>query len=110
METDEKDLKRMFSEQRREIADDGFSRGVKRRLPARPSCFPQMLTGGCAMIGMAAVFLLSDGGWIITGMSELFVSLGRLEWPSSGAMLSGAAWAAMLFCTLLTGYGVAAAE
>jgi hypothetical protein len=54
----EQQIKKIFTDQKKEMPDDGFTRRAAYRLPERVSLFPQLLMGICAVLAAAFLFIL----------------------------------------------------
>lgn len=73
-EVDDKLLKQFFSEQKQDIADNGFSTRVMARLPNRTSKLASILISICMILTVILFFVL-DGIHAILGiLREIFVS------------------------------------
>ncbi|SES74280.1 DUF5056 domain-containing protein [Prevotella sp. kh1p2] len=93
---DEKLIARFFEENRPEIADNGFSRRVMRRLPASKRNLSRLWTALCSLAGLA-FFLLFNG------FADLRVALGNVFGDFVGALFSaeGASLSPLMFLIAL---------
>lgn len=78
---DEKLIVQFFEKNRQEIADNGFSRRVMRRLPAGKRNLSRLWTAVCSLVGLA-LFLLFNG------FAELRMALGNVFGDFVGALSS----------------------
>lgn len=74
MENDDKLLKQFFADNRQEIADNGFTRGVMHRLPDRSLRLSQIWTAFCFTLALV-LFVAFDGLQLVLGtLRETFTS------------------------------------
>ena len=75
MENDDRLLKQFFADNKQEIEDNGFSRRVMRRLPARSNRLAQLWSAFCFTLA-AVLFVTLDGFQLILNtLRETFDSL-----------------------------------
>lgn len=68
-------LKQFFNENRQEIADNGFTQRVMKRLPGRANRLANMLTAVGVILAVILFFVLDGLGAIIGTLREVFVSM-----------------------------------
>ncbi len=68
-------LKQFFNENRQEIADNGFTQRVMKRLPGRANRLANMLTAVGVILAVIMFFVLDGLGAIIGTLREVFVSM-----------------------------------
>jgi len=74
-EIDDKLLKEFFSDNKQEIADNGFTRRVMHKLPDRNARFANIITTLCIAIALIMFFVL-DGLQALVGVfREVFISI-----------------------------------
>ena len=74
-EIDDNLLKQFFSENKQEIADNGFTRRVMQSLPNRDTKIANILVSLCALASLI-LFVVSDGLLALVGvLREVFVSI-----------------------------------
>lgn len=79
--TDDRLLQQFFSDNRKEIEDNGFSRRVMHRLPGRQQRISQMWSLFCSTVAVVLFFALDGLQLILGALREVF----------SNAVLHGAA-------------------
>jgi len=104
--TDE-DIKRIFVAHRAEFVDAGFTEGVKNRMPQRPNYIPQIVMFACSIIGLVIVVWIQGFEPLMHNMSDLFVSLSRMQMPSFASM---ATFLGMLASVCIVGFSVESVE
>ncbi len=99
----DRELRKIFTDRRTEVPDDGFTERVLRRLPERPSRFPQLVMAVCIAIGLALTFAFTGFAPVVEQFEILAASIARTEMPPLGAMavyLGVLAMAGMIGCSL----------
>jgi hypothetical protein len=75
MENDDKLIRQFLRENRQEIADNGFSRRVRNRLPTREQRISNIWTACCSVVIIALFFLLNVGETMIEALGDIYLSL-----------------------------------
>lgn len=75
METDDKLLRDFFAIERREMADNGFSRRVMRRLPSRRSRLAQVWAGFISLAALILFFVFDGLQAVIGTLRDVCVSM-----------------------------------
>ncbi|MDE6347118.1 MAG: DUF5056 domain-containing protein [Bacteroides sp.] len=92
MENDDRLLTSFFAEHRQEIADNGFSRRVMRRLPDRSRHLAQLWSAFCFTLAIA-LFIAFDGVQLILGtLRETFdaaIQNGTSELDPKSLLIAG---------------------
>jgi hypothetical protein len=103
------EIKQWFDAHRVDFPDNGFTRQLKHRLPARTPCLPLLLLLAVLAVATAFMTVASAHGFelLAANINELAASLGRLQPPS---FASAVAFLAMPACIILTGYAIATTE
>jgi hypothetical protein len=105
--TSEQELKKIFKAQQTDFADNGFSRGVQRRLPERNSILPQIIMFVCIAIGLTLTLAINGIAPILSQISALLSSIAHLQVPPMAAVLTYLSGFAIL---ILIGYSVVSTE
>lgn len=74
MENDDKILKEFFAANRQEIEDNGFTRGVMRRLPDRTQRMAQIWTACCFTLALVLFFVLDGWKLILNTLRETYTA------------------------------------
>jgi hypothetical protein len=106
MNTDN-DLKQLFTSQRATFDDDDFAREVIHRLPRRPSYLQPIILGASFIIALTLIVVTEGFGPFTRNVADIVLSLSRLEWPSTTSVT---AYAALLLCIGIFGYGAAESQ
>jgi hypothetical protein len=92
-ETDDKLLKRFFSEHKQEIEDNGFSRLVMKRLPDRSLSISNVWTTGCKALALILFFALGGLqaiGGVLREVFTLVVQHGAVYFDFSSLLVAAA--------------------
>jgi len=103
----DQDFKKIFSAQRVDIPDDGFSERVIRQLPERKSLLPQTVMVVFVMIGLALTFAIQGVTPMLEQINSLITSISHLQIPSPGSIIT---YIGALALTGIIGYSVAQAD
>lgn len=82
----DRELRKIFTDRKAEVQDDGFTERVLGRLPERPSRFPQLVMAVCITIGVALIFAFVDFASMAKQFEILAASIARTEMPPPGAV------------------------
>lgn len=72
IKNDEQLIRGFLHDNRREVADNGFSRRVMRRLPIRPQMVSDLLTAVCMLLSCILFFTFDGPHLIQASLQELF--------------------------------------
>lgn len=72
IKNDEQLISGFLRDNRREVADNGFSRRVMRRLPIRPGMVSDLLTAVCVLLSCILFFTFGGPNLIQASLQEFF--------------------------------------
>jgi len=101
------DFKKIFTAQRVDVPDEGFSERVMRQLPERRSVLPQMVMVVFIMIGLVITFFIQGVTPLLEQINSLITSLNNSQAPSPIAVLT---YLSIIGLTGIIGYSVAQAD
>ena len=78
----DKDFKKIMTDHKADIPDNGFSQRVIQQLPERKSVLPQIIMVLFILIGLAFVFVLQGFTPILEQIDSLIASISHQEIPS----------------------------
>ena len=84
----DQNFKRIFAAHRIDVADEGFSERLIRRLPERKNMLPQMVMTVFVAIGLALTFAIQGVSPLLEQIDSLIVSISQLQAPSPGAVIA----------------------
>jgi len=97
------DFKKIFTAQKVEIPDDGFSTRVIKQLPERKNRLPQMAMIFFMLIGFVLIFVIQGVTPLFEQIVNLTTAINELQAPSSGAIIT---YLSLLAATGVIGYSV----
>lgn len=103
----DRELRKIFTDRKAEVQDDGFTERVLGRLPERPSRFPQLVMAVCIAVGLALIFVFTGFAPVVEQLEILAASIARAEMPPLGAMAVYLGVSAMIG---MIGYSLSRAE
>lgn len=74
MENNDKLIEQFFATNRQEIADNGFTRSVMRRLPDRTRCISQIWVTFCFTLALVLFFVFDGLQLVLDTLRETFVA------------------------------------
>jgi ABC-type uncharacterized transport system permease subunit len=99
----DKDFKKIFTDYKTDVPDNGFSKRVVRQLPERKNVLPQIIMLLFIVIGLALVFVLQGFTPILEQINDLIFSISHQKVPS---LASIAAYFCVLTLLSFIGYSV----
>ena len=84
----DKDIKKLFSDNKLDIPDEGFSEQVFRKLPERSSMLPQLVMVVFIMAGLALTMMIHGFAPLFEQIASLINSISNLQAPSYIAVLT----------------------
>jgi hypothetical protein len=103
----ERQIKKLFTDRKADLPDDGFTERVLRQLPERRSRFPQVVMAVCIAIGLALTVAAIGLESVLEQFEVLAASMARMETPPLGAM---AVYFAVLAMAGMIGYSLTRVE
>jgi len=104
---DKTDLKKIFSDHKVDIPDDGFSERVIGRLPERMTMLPQIVMTTFVVVGLTLTFAIQGFVPVIEQIESLITSVSQLQIPPPSAIIT---YISLLALTGMIGFSVAQAE
>jgi len=99
----DKDFKKIFTAQKVDIPDEGFSTHVIRQLPERKNRLPQMAMILFMLFGFAFMFVIQGITPLFEQIVNLTTAINELQAPSPGAIIT---YLSLLAATGVIGYSV----
>ena len=99
----DKDFKKIFTDHKEDIPDNGFSQRVIRQLPERKNVLPQLIMVLFILIGLALVFVLQGFTVLSEQINNLIIAISHQEIPS---LTSVVAYLSILTLLGFIGYSV----
>jgi len=104
---EDQDFKKIFTANKADIPDNGFSERVAKRLPERKSILPQTVVIICIMIGLLLTFAIQGITPMFEQINSLITSISRLQMPSPGSITT---YFGVLVMSGIIGYSMVRAE
>ena len=104
---EDKDFKKIFTANKADIPDQGFSERVVRQLPGRKSMLPQVVMVVCIMIGLVLAFVIQGVTPLLEQINSLIASISHLQAPSPSSIVI---YFSVLTIIGIVGYSVALTE
>lgn len=79
----EKELRKIFTDHKKEVSDDGFTRRTVSALPERPALLPRWVTGLCVAAALASLWFVFTTAPVTEQLRLLVDSIARLKMPST---------------------------
>ena len=99
----DQDLKKIFTDRKIEISDEGFSERIARNLPGRKSLLPQIIMGSCITIGLAFVFAFQGFAPVFDQIYSLVTAINQSQIPSLSSIVT---YLSILILTGIISYSV----
>ncbi|MDR2146447.1 MAG: DUF5056 domain-containing protein [Tannerella sp.] len=103
----DQDFKKIFTEQKIDVPDEGFSEHVIRQLPERRSRLPQIIMGVFIMIGLALMFVIQDVTPLLKQIDSLIAAINQQQMPSLTSVVT---YLCLLATCGIIGYSIAGTE
>ena len=104
---DDQDLKKIFSEHKVDVTDDGFSERIMAQLPERKNILPQIVMVVFVLMGLALTLAIQDIQPLLEQIGNLITSISHLQIPS---LVSVVTYFGILALLGIIGYSVAQAD
>ena len=104
---DDRDLKKIFSEHKVDVPNDGFSKHIITQLPERRNMLPQIVMAAFILMGLALTLAIQDIQPLIEQIDYLVTSISHLQIPS---LVSVVTYFGILALLGIIGYSVAQAD
>jgi hypothetical protein len=100
---DEKDIKKIFTTNRVDVPDEGFSERITGQLPARKSMLYQIIMVVSIMLGLVLVFAIQGFNTVPEQIYNLIISISHSQMPSPSSMIT---YIIVLAMTGIIGYSM----